>query len=59
MYSENGSPLPLDSQLRLPPNVSSFLPVPVLRCRGYDVLGVSAIFEGRGVVAGEAFLKRK
>ena len=34
MHTEDGSPLPLDHQLRLSPNLSSFLSLPFLLCDG-------------------------
>jgi hypothetical protein len=46
MRPENGPPLPLDDQLRLPPHFSSFFPLSFL-CRNlYDLPGISLVHSG-------------
>ena len=54
MYPQNGSPLSVDSQLRLSSYISSFFPFPLLRSLVDGLLGVFPLLAVPGNMAGPA-----
>ena len=58
MHSEDGSPLSMDRQLRFIPYISTFLPLPLLRCCFNDISRILAIYSGIAGLGRTTFTKR-